>query len=163
MEKSNLTQPLLKTSDFPVGKVLISSAALFPSIGAFLADWNETHLFNPKWTPHAKFHDAQTITLAAEAAAISLWQLWGTGKKTGKQGFSRLRWATVFSSLFWLTLPPAILFPGTLLVDPDNPTQPKPIAGIPVNQVTGIAAVLLPLLIAGYILEKRRLKRISHS
>lgn len=163
MQELNITRQTFKAPGFPFGKVLISSAALFPAVGAFLADWNETHLFNPKWTPHAKFHDAQTITLAAEAAAISLWQLWGTGKKTGPKGFSRLRWATLFGGLFWLTLPPAVLFPGTLLVDPDNPTQPKLIAGIPVNQVTGIAAVLLPLLAAGYVLEVHRLRRIERS
>lgn len=45
-------------------------------IGAFSADWNATHVFNPKWTPHAKFHNAQTITLSVVTAGLTLWQLW---------------------------------------------------------------------------------------
>lgn len=84
------------TTGFPLGKVLLSVGALFPAVGAFLADWNETHLFNPKWTPHAKFHDAQTITLAAEAAGLSLWYLWGPGPPTGAPALTRLRTATLF-------------------------------------------------------------------
>lgn len=59
------------------GKVLISSVALLGPVGAFTADWNETHVFNPKWPPHAKFHNGQTIATAVELAALSLWQLWG--------------------------------------------------------------------------------------
>lgn len=155
---SSLSTPAV---GFPFGKVLLSAGALFPAVGAFLADWNATHLFNPKWTPHAKFHDAQTITLAAEAAGLSLWYLWGPGSKTGSPGLSRLRSATLFGGLFFLTLPPAILFPGVKLVDEDNPHRPTTFAGLPVNQVTGIAAILLPLLAVGYALEKRRLRRLA--
>ena len=41
-----------------VGRWLLSGVAAFTAVGGFLADWNRTHLFNPRWTPHAKFHDA---------------------------------------------------------------------------------------------------------
>lgn len=149
------TPALGDAAGFPAGKVLLSAAALFPAVGAVAADWNETHVFNPAWTPHAKFHNAQTITLAVEAAGLSLWQLWGPGPDSQ----SRLRWAALFGGLFWLTLPPALVFPGTAVVDADNPHQPTSVAGIPVNQVTATAAVLLPLLAVGYALAARRLRR----
>lgn len=142
---------------FPAGKLLISAAALFPAVGAFVADWNDTHVFNPKWPPHAKFHNAQTITEGAELAALSLWQLWGPGEDTA----ARVRWATLLGGLYWLTAAPAILFPGAAFTDPDNPTQPTTLGPIPVNQVTLQAAVLLPLLAAGYALQTRRLRRAS--
>lgn len=135
----------------PVAKVLISAAALVGPVGAFIADWNETHVFNPAWPPHAKFHNAQTITSAVQLAAVSLWTLWGPGSTTR----SDLRWATLAASGFWLSQAPAILYPGTALVDPDNPQQPFVKFGIPVNQVTLTAAVLAPLLGSGYALGRR--------
>ena len=136
------------------GRVLITAAALFPAIGAFAADWNETHVFNPSWPPHAKFHNAQTISLAVLASAVSVWQLW----RPGQFDRPRLRWATLFAALFWLTQVPAPFFPGSSVVDPESPVQPFTVLGLPVNQVTAIGAVLLPLLGAGYILETRRLR-----
>ncbi len=45
------------------GRILLTSIAALTAVGGFLADWNKTHLFNKKWTPHAKFHDAMTILL----------------------------------------------------------------------------------------------------
>ena len=137
------------------GKLLISVAATTPAVGAFLADWNETHVYNPKWPPHAKFHNAQTIMLAVDSAALALWQLW----KPGRLNRSRLRSATVLGALFWVTQVPAVWFPGSALADPDNPVQPFTRLGVPINQVSITGAVLLPLLAAGYALEARRLDR----
>lgn len=135
------------------GRALITVVAVFPSVGAFAADWNATHVFNPKWPPHAKFHNAQTISLAVEATALSLWQLW----KPGPLDRDRLRWATLLASLFFLTQLPAVAFPGAAVTDDDNPVQPFDFHGIPVNQVTGSVALVLPLLAGGYAITKRGL------
>lgn len=140
-----------------LGKVLISAAALFQAVGAFWADWSDTHVFNPDWSPHAKFHNAQTMVLAVTAAGLTLWALWGRGRVDR----SRLRWAVVCGGLFWFTTTPAAFFPGSAVVDPDTPTQPFSFVGIPVNQVTATAAVVLPLLAVGYLLESRRMRRSS--
>ena len=137
----------------PLGKVLTSVAALVPAVAAFVADWNETHVYNPKWPPHAKFHNAQTITLAVVCAGLSLAETW----RPGPTDRSRLRWATITGGLFWLTQAPAILFPGTAFVDPDNKLQTTKLGAVPVNQVTATGALVLPLLGAGYVLEVRRL------
>jgi hypothetical protein len=45
----------------PIGRWLLSLVALFTIAGPYGADWNETHIYNPNWPPHAKFHNAQTM------------------------------------------------------------------------------------------------------
>lgn len=138
---------------FPVGKILTSTAAVLPAAGAFVADWNETHVYNPKWTPHAKFHNAQTICMSVSLAAMSLWASW----RPGPDRRSSLRWATICGALFWYTLVPSFFFPGSTVVDADNPHQPFTKFGVQINQITVLAAIELPLLVAGYALESRRI------
>ncbi len=140
----------------PVGRIFMSVAAVAAPVGAFAADWNETHVFNPKWTPHAKFHNAQTIDLAATAAGLTLHEAW----RPGRINRDRLRTAAIYASLFWVTQIPAPFFPGSAVVDPDNKLQPFTKWGIPINQVTG-AAIMVPLLIAAYALEARRLPKLT--
>ena len=147
-----------RRAPFPVGKVLTSAAALVPAVGAFVADWNETHVFNPRWPPHAKFHNAQTITLSVVAAGLTLWETW----RPGPTDRSRLRWATTMGGLFWLTQAPAILFPGTAFVDAENGLQTTRVGPVPVNQLTAVGALVLPLLSAGYALELRRCQKSGH-
>jgi hypothetical protein len=48
--------------DITPGKVLLSVVALFTSTGCYLADWSDSHVFNPRWPPHAKFHNGQTMS-----------------------------------------------------------------------------------------------------
>lgn len=79
------------------GHILLTSAAALTTVGGFLADWNETHLFNPRWTPHAKFHDALTILLGSMLGASGLYLL---RKKAGDQQM-QLRWGTLLPAFFW--------------------------------------------------------------
>jgi hypothetical protein len=59
-----------------LGRYVLSGVALSLIPGGFLADWNRTHLFNPRWPPHAKFHDAWTILLAASLGGTAMYLLW---------------------------------------------------------------------------------------
>ena len=58
------------------GHWLLSGVAVMLATNGFLGDWNRTHLFNPRWTPHAKYHDALTMLLGAGMGALSLRALW---------------------------------------------------------------------------------------
>ncbi len=60
-----------------IGAWIITLVALITIFGPYLADWNETHIYNPRWTPHAKFHNAQTMAFGPLLGALSLYFLWG--------------------------------------------------------------------------------------
>ena len=129
-----------------VGRALISSVAVLWPVGAFAADWNETHVFNPTWSPHAKFHNGQTLILAVELAGLSLWQLWGPPSRSR----SSLRWGTLFAGLYFATQVPALLLPGAALIDPEFADQAPTVAGVRLNQLTASLVGAMPMLLLGY-------------
>ena len=59
-----------------LGRAMISLVSLVTAAGPYRADWNETHVKNPAWPPHAKFHNGQTMSLGLALGVTSLWQLW---------------------------------------------------------------------------------------
>ncbi len=140
---------------FPVGKVLISVSAVAAPLGAFAADWNRTHIYNPNWPPHAKFHNAQTMVSGVQTAALSLLQLWGPSPD---ERYS-LRFGTLLAALYWMSQDAASFFPGTALVDPEFEDELPTVAGIKLNQLIPQVLVMYPLIVAGYALESRRLRR----
>ncbi|TGD82787.1 DUF6640 family protein [Hymenobacter wooponensis] len=136
----------------PIGKWILTLVALMTMWGAYYADWNETHIFNPRWPAHAKFHNAQTMLLGSILGALSLWFLWG--QRGNKR--ATLKLAAVFAAVYWLAQAGALLFPGTALIDPEfyQPNDPP-------RQLyfDAALAVVLPL---AYWLETRRLRRLAH-
>ncbi len=69
--KENVTMKNLR-----VGAWIITLVALFTIVAPFVADWNATHIYNPRWTPHAKFHNAQTMLLGVGLGLSALWFVW---------------------------------------------------------------------------------------
>jgi hypothetical protein len=139
------------------GRLLISLVAVFTAVSPYLADWNVTHIYNPAWTPHAKFHNAQTMVLGAMLGLLAVYCLWFRKAITEKQ---KLNEATVLASLYWLAQLPATFFPGTALADPGINSVKMPIMfGIEFNQLALDITVIFPLIALGYYLENRLLKK----
>lgn len=105
------------TSLVSPGRLLITFSNLAYSLGAFLADWNETHIFNPSWPPHAKFHNSQTMSLGLLLATTSIYLAFSR-----PQTREKLFWTAMIGSFYCAAGLSAILYPGTDWSDPDRPT-----------------------------------------
>lgn len=56
-----------------IGISLLCFPAILLGAGAFISDFNETHVYNQNWPPHARFHNGQTMSMAAALGAATLW------------------------------------------------------------------------------------------
>ncbi|HEX4354300.1 MAG TPA: DUF6640 family protein, partial [Polyangiales bacterium] len=94
-----------------ISRVLVALVALWAAFGSYVFDWNATHIRNPSWPPHAKFHNAQTMLLGTCIGLLALAVLFS-------RKLHAFPLAVVLASLYWLTQMGALLFPGTALIDP---------------------------------------------
>ena len=127
---------------------IVTFVALVTMFGGFLADYNETHIFNSRWTPHAKYHTGQTISLGFALGLSALYFVW---RRKGDQPF-QFRAALLVASLYWVTQLTAGLFPGVAFVDPEFADRVPTLGGIPVQIV--VDAALLGLLAVAYIMRR---------
>ncbi|KXT03835.1 hypothetical protein AC578_8926 [Pseudocercospora eumusae] len=103
---------------FSAGRILMILGNLSYALGAFLADYNETHVLNPRWPPHAKFHNGQTMSLGLFLAAMSLYLAFRPEVKTS-QIRDNLFNAALIGSFYCGAGLCAILYPGTAWQDPE--------------------------------------------
>jgi len=103
-----------------LGKIFLTLDAIGLLFGAPLADYGPTHIFNPRWPPHAKFHGGQTISLSVILGLATLYQTWrsvaGFSAETRRE---HIRTAAFTGTIYWIAGLSAILYPGTDGVDPE--------------------------------------------
>src|SRR2546423_11957436 len=80
-----------------LGKFILSFVLVVGAIVSTAVDWNTTHLFNPAWHPHARFHDALFLLLLDGATLIVLWLLW----RPSREPAVAVTAATLFSLAVW--------------------------------------------------------------
>jgi hypothetical protein len=98
-----------------VSLLLLTATNLFQVIGTYAADWNKTHIYNPNWPPHAKFHNAQTMAMAGVLAVASLYFVW---RKRGDASTNVLA-AAILGAVYWVTQALANFYPGVAWTDPE--------------------------------------------
>ncbi|MEV5710476.1 DUF6640 family protein [Actinoallomurus sp. NPDC052274] len=124
----------------------MTTAALGSGISHTLADLNRTHVFNPRWTPHARFHAASAIATDVGWSIASLWLLWRPGTRHEQE--LALKIAALHPILSYAPFYIAVAVPGSKAED--EPGQIPRVAGIPVNLF--VAGVLSGLSVLGYLL-----------
>jgi hypothetical protein len=99
----------------PIGsRILYTLVGVTIPLGSFWADYNETHIFNPSWPPHAKFHGGQTLSMSVLLGLLTIVFAW---RKTGDRTTAVIT-TTAFAALYWISQGAAILYPGTAFFDP---------------------------------------------
>ncbi|MGA4880756.1 DUF6640 family protein [Streptomyces lydicamycinicus] len=131
-----------------IGKAMLSLVAVFTGVSPYIADWNETHVLNPLWPAHAKFHNGQTMAMGTLLALATLYFVW---RRRGDAG-SNLRAAVVLAGLYWVSQALAIFYPGAAYFDPQFDKPDMYVAGLPVQAVIEIVALAL---IGGAVLLSR--------
>ncbi|KAH6633233.1 hypothetical protein C7974DRAFT_167972 [Boeremia exigua] len=151
-----------------LGQVLIVLVSLTTSVGAFLADWNDTHIYHPQWLPHAKFHNGQTMSMGLLLGLATLWYAFVPGRLPSKSGLSAEAWTNVrrsaalerlhttilLGTLYWVTQASAHFYPGVAAFDPVPGREHE--VHDPLLQAK-IEVVMLGMLLATWWLEKKRI------
>lgn len=127
-----MPEPLLT-----LGRGLFFLGNLFYTAGSFAADWNETHIHNPRWPPHAKFHNGQTMSVGLLLAPLSLYfafRPWISPNLSSTEKKHSVLMAAVVGSVYCLAGLSAILYPGTDWFDEEHrrETTQKPIFALDV-------------------------------
>ena len=81
-------------------QVFMSLLWILVAWGPINADFNDTHLFNPDWPPHARLHMMTVFTSAVALAIFGLYLVWG---KTHSR-LERLRLSALLGFLYVLGL-----------------------------------------------------------
>ena len=91
------------------GKLLLSFLLIGGAVVSVLVDWNESHLKNPTWHPHAVFHD---VVLLGFLSLASLWALGLLWRRSAEPRVALLTAASV-PVFFWGMFPVAWAVPGS--------------------------------------------------
>jgi hypothetical protein len=131
-----------------VGRLLVTAAILGTGPGHAWADLNRTHVFNPRWTPHARFHDASAVVTELGWSIASLWLLWRRGTRDQRE--LALKIAALHPVLSYAPFFIAEAVPGAEAED--EPGEIPRVAGVPGNLF--VAGVMSGLSALGYLLAR---------
>jgi hypothetical protein len=127
--------------------LLLTLVGLFTIVSPLLADYNATHLFNPRWTPHARFHGAHTMSMGILLGAATLFFTW---RRRGERWRS-LAIATGFGSIYWVAQLMATQFPTVGLMDPEFDLPSSYLLGIPINIFANVIVLALLAIVGAVI------------
>lgn len=120
---------------------LVAAVGGSTAIGAPLVDYfilGQQHMRNPRWRPHAKFHNGQSIIMGTFQGVLALGMLfWSPFTRTS------LIVGALVSASYWVAAFGAILFPGTGWTDPEfEAATPRPL-GFHIQQLLGAALLAM--------------------
>ncbi|MCE7010953.1 hypothetical protein LWC34_50345 [Kibdelosporangium philippinense] len=119
------------------GKIILTVTLVATMLGPTVIDFNESHVFNPAWPPHARFHTVELLAVGIGMALVGLWLLWRRSFFQVAAAVPVVVWGAFFVPLF---------VPGTSYEE--YPGESARLAGIPMNLF--MAVVFIVLTLAGY-------------
>lgn len=135
-----------------LGKGMLVTVSVTTAAGGFIMDMNRTHMFNPNWPPHAKFHDALSITLGTLLGSSGLYFL----LRKSTNPVEDVKLGTILPLYFWIGQGLSFAFPGAKGIEAEFPELAPRIGKIWLNEGAG-SALMLCLSVFGYALETRRI------
>jgi hypothetical protein len=133
-----------------LGKWVMTFVLVAGAVVSTAVDWNETHLFNPAWHPHARFHDALFLMILDAMSLVVLWLLW----RRSAEPEIGLKVAALFAAAVWTPFfYIEALIPGTSLLASDNVPVLK-VGSMTFAPNLVVAAVLFLLTLVAYWLAR---------
>lgn len=138
-----------------VARWLVAFVAFGTATGGLLVDTvipasAAQHIRNPRWPPHAKFHNAQAVLMGFAMGVLSLFLLFQKSPLSS----DRLILSALIASIYWLAIFVAPIFPGTAFGDPEfAATNPSPM-GVPLQLLIGVVYVAILLTGVGLAVFK---------
>ena len=132
-----------------IAKYIIAFVAVF-NYGGLVADATvpsgaKQHLFNPRWPPHAKFHNGQTMAMGIISGSLSLAILFGSRPLT----LDLFLFAAAIAANYFVAMVFAPLFPGTAWSDPEFAVgASRPLGIFPQQLVAYVQCTLVLLAVA---------------
>ncbi|KAK5257511.1 hypothetical protein BJ546DRAFT_348909 [Cryomyces antarcticus] len=134
----------MAASHSSAGRYILTSVALFTAIGPFLADFNTTHVYNPSWPAHAKFHNGQTMSMGVFLGLSTLYYTWRT-PATPDSLFT----ATMLATAYYITQLSSWFYPGA---------KPGPEASPEDFPQLWLSLGIFALSAGAYALERKRIR-----
>ena len=138
-----------------IAKWLVALVAVW-NFGGYVVDGvipitAKQHLYNPRWPPHAKFHNCQTMVIGILLGLLSLAVLFGSRPLT----FPMLCVAAGIAGVYFVSMLFAPLFPGTAWHDPEFVhLDPMPL-GLSSQKLVAfvVCSLLIVACVLGYTLR----------
>lgn len=126
-----------------IGRILLSVLSVFTTSVSIGVDWNDSHVFNAHWPPHAVFHDVMLLVLLAGITVISLWLLWRRSTEPGVA----VRTVSALQIIFWGSFYIAVWLPNAS-PSAEPGMSPPTLIGVPLypNMVVALVVIVLAAL-----------------
>ena len=95
-----------------IGLALLTVLAAFVAISAVVFDFTPTHLYNPAWPPHARFHGYLSVARTVLIMLIVVTLAWGPVRRGECQSWAILALLLLGWLAIWFLAPLAV--PGTI-------------------------------------------------
>jgi len=139
-----------------VSRLLFTLSGVGLTLGAHLADLSRSHMFNPRWPPHAKFHTGQTLSMSLLLSVLTICFAW---RRTSDQHDAVFATAG-FAAAYWVTQATAIAYPNTAFYDPEFITADSFPLGLPLQAYFELLFLLL-IALASWLAIRRSAKWLN--